>query len=105
MNRHAKIPADMGRPRPLGWPEETPLYFTDNDAVLCRKHMGSAAARTGLDISGQPVRWVAPENRQEWRDAGLGDIQCETCKAQFARQTEEAQRLAQMLAEAGHAPE
>lgn len=61
------------------------LYFTDNGAVLCGEHLGTTAAYTGRDISGQPIQRVSLADVREYHLNGcdIPDICCEVCTKQF----------------------
>ena len=59
--------------------DDTRLYITDNGAVLCGAHCGTAAAYTGRDISGQRIELVTDMHATEWRRMMGTPIQCERC--------------------------
>jgi hypothetical protein len=79
MIERAKIPADMGDKPKRFIPDDETLYYADNGAVLCGAHLGSSAAFTGCDISGEPIQRLTAADAAEWADAGLGAPKCETC--------------------------
>ena len=59
-------------------PVTTALYFTDNGAILCGAHLGTSAAYTGRDISGQPIQRIKPTDYIECVRAGFTP-KCECC--------------------------
>lgn len=77
MNPKRKIPAD------------DTLYYTDNGAIYCGRHLGQSAAYTGRDISGQKIAKVSEADLAELAQMMGHPVYCETCEAQ-ARRTERA---------------
>lgn len=62
----------------------TALYFTDNGRILCGQHCGTAAAYTGVDISGLHIEIVTGADASEWRALTGEPIRCEDCCREFA---------------------
>lgn len=57
------------------------IYFTDNGALLCGRHLGATAEASGRDISGQKIQKVTPIDAVvAKREHGM-DLKCETCGA------------------------
>lgn len=63
---------------------ESAIYFTDNGAAYCGKHLGYTAKTTGRDLSGQPIQMVRPEDAAEAARDGW-TIKCEQCGKQASR--------------------
>lgn len=60
------------------------IYLTDNGRALCGKHLGSCAAATGRDISGQKIhRCTAADHAAAKADGWT--IACEECDNQMVR--------------------
>jgi hypothetical protein len=55
------------------------LYVTDNGRLLCAAHLGTMAAHTGRDLSGQPIAVLEAAEAEEMRAAGAGEPACERC--------------------------
>jgi hypothetical protein len=60
-------------------PADSTLYFTDNGAILCGRHLGTSAAYTGRDISGQPIERVTPDDSADLLALGV-PVGCECCR-------------------------
>jgi len=61
-------------------PREPGLYFTDNGAVYCLDHLGTAARFTGRDISGQAIQRLTDSDERFLRTfAALRKNLCEAC--------------------------
>ena len=58
------------------------LYFTDNGAMLCSKHLGSSAQHTGRDISGQPIERVTADDARYLASLHV-PARCEQCGGGF----------------------
>lgn len=56
------------------------LYFADNGACYCGKHLGMTARYTGRDISGQRIERITPRVLSECLSIGFKP-KCENCGA------------------------
>jgi len=59
-------------------PADDTLYCTDNGAVYCGRHLGTSAAYTGRDLSGQPIMRIGATYRALALEAGFTP-RCERC--------------------------
>jgi len=58
------------------------LFFVDNGALLCTKHLGATAAATGRDISGQKIHRISAAEYAELCKMVGKTVDCETCSVQ-----------------------
>lgn len=76
--------------QPRRYVTDSALYLTDNGRVLCGRHCGTAAAYTGMDISGEPIEMISLCHEREWRKLTGTEIRCEECQAPFSPESDMA---------------
>lgn len=67
----------MNQPKPVV--KDDSLYFADNGACYCSKHLGMSARYTGRDISGQKIERVTASVLAECTAIGFTP-KCESCE-------------------------
>lgn len=65
-------------PEPKPVVTDEALYFADNGAVYCGKHLGMSARFTGRDISGQKIERITPKVAAECASIKFFP-KCENC--------------------------
>lgn len=70
---------NLSTPKPVT--KDDALYFTDNGACYCGKHLGMSARYTGRDISGQKIERITPKVMAECQTIGFSP-KCENCGLQ-----------------------
>lgn len=68
----------VGFAEPKSVVKDDALYFADNGACYCGKHLGMTARYTGRDLSGQKIERITPKVAEECRAMGFTPA-CENC--------------------------